>query len=217
MAALHRDHSVHIEGKNVLDIGSGSGVYAVAMLAAGAGQVTALDINPAAAEVTAENARRNGLDSGRLTCVTGDLADFQPDRRFDLVVANPPHLPYDDRYSGHGGLETALVGGADGRLLYDLLVSRADDLLGEDGVMIVAHSSLADIARTIDDMSARGFVHQTIEVCEMDIPLVRYAEHRETVLARLAVLRELGCASFDGKRFWVNVLAFSRSHRSGTR
>jgi ribosomal protein L11 methyltransferase len=70
-------------GTTVLDVGCGSGVLAVASARLGAGQVVAVDIDPAAVEATAANAARNG--------VAVDASLDPPaavDGRFDVVVAN---------------------------------------------------------------------------------------------------------------------------------
>jgi len=211
LAALQHELTAAGPPVSALDIGCGSGIYTVALLAAGAGHVTALDVSPASTRVTAANVARNDLALDRLSCVTADLATYAPDHRFDLVVTNPPHLPYDPRYAEANGLETALVGGPDGRRLYDVVVERAGDLLTEHGTMIVAHSSLTDIPRTIGMMRDRGYTHRTIDVCEMDIPLLRYTEHRDVLLTRLAALREANRASFDGTRFLVHSIAFTRT------
>jgi ribosomal protein L11 methyltransferase len=70
----------------VADIGSGSGVLAVAAARLGAALVVAVDIDPEAVRATAENAERNGV-SGRVT--TSDTpADRLEARAYDLVVAN---------------------------------------------------------------------------------------------------------------------------------
>jgi ribosomal protein L11 methylase PrmA len=45
----------------VADVGTGSGILALAAARAGAASVVALDINPNAAKVAAENAHANGL------------------------------------------------------------------------------------------------------------------------------------------------------------
>lgn len=210
LAALNGSGAADVAGKAVLDIGSGSGIYTVAMLAAGAAHVTALDINPAAAAVTRDNVRRNQLDELRLSCVNSGLADYQPMRRFDVVITNPPHLPYDECYATDNGLEAALVAGRNGRALYDTVVERMDDLLKPGGTLFMAHSSLADIPRTTADLRTRGYLDRTIEICEMDIPLLAYAEHKATMLGHLQRLRADGSASFDGERFYVHALAFRR-------
>src|SRR5205807_669278 len=92
----------------------------------------------------------------RVEHVTALLADFRPTAAFDIVLANPPHFPeVSDLPSA--GLSTALVGGTDGRSVYDDLIGAAPKLLTEDGVLVLAHSSLTDIARTKAEMAAAGF------------------------------------------------------------
>src|SRR5688500_18573247 len=50
-----------LRGRRVADVGTGSGILALAAARAGASHVIALDINPNAARAAAENARINGL------------------------------------------------------------------------------------------------------------------------------------------------------------
>ncbi|MFD5656093.1 methyltransferase [Streptomyces hirsutus] len=210
IAALDGGEGPDLKGVNALDIGSGSGLYSVALLAAGAEQVTALDINPASAAQTAANVVANGLDTTRLTCITSPLAEYTPDERFDLVITNPPHLPYDPSYARGDGLETALVARRGGRAVYDDVVERVDALLAPGGTLLMAHSSLADIPRTVAELTARGYESDTLEIFEMDIPLLAYAEHRDTVLSLLKERRAAGRAEFDGTRFTVHALMFRR-------
>ena len=61
-----------LNGKRVADVGTGSGILALAAARAGAANVIAIDINPNAAETAAENARANGLGT-RVTAVASDL------------------------------------------------------------------------------------------------------------------------------------------------
>lgn len=70
----------------VLDVGSGSGVLALAALRLGASFALGVDIDRTATAVAMENARRNGL-ADRVTFVAGSLEGLAP-HRFDVVVAN---------------------------------------------------------------------------------------------------------------------------------
>ncbi|GAA4011487.1 hypothetical protein GCM10022247_37380 [Allokutzneria multivorans] len=210
LAAVAEAEDVELAGLNVLDIGCGSGIYTVAALAAGAARVTALDINAASIEVTRTNVARNGFAESAVTGVTADLRAYEPPTGFDVVLTNPPHLPYDPRYASDNGLEAALIAGPDGRALYDTIVERADDLVLPGGQLVIAHSSLADVGLTTRRLLARGYECRTVEVCEMDIPVLAYAAHRAALFHRLAELRDAGRAEFDGDRFSVHVLAFRR-------
>jgi predicted nicotinamide N-methyase len=55
------DHPEMVAGRTVLDIATGSGVAAIAAAKAGAKQVRALDLDPAAAEAARRNAAANGV------------------------------------------------------------------------------------------------------------------------------------------------------------
>lgn len=74
------------EGKKVLDIGTGSGILAIAADLLGASDILGVDIDPSAVEVAIENAEANGCGDN-VRFIEGDLTkgiDF----RADIVVAN---------------------------------------------------------------------------------------------------------------------------------
>jgi ribosomal protein L11 methyltransferase len=72
-------------GARVLDVGTGSGVLAVAAARLGATEVLATDIDPESPAAVAANARRNGV-AARVHATTRPVAP--DDGRFDLVLAN---------------------------------------------------------------------------------------------------------------------------------
>jgi ribosomal protein L11 methyltransferase len=71
--------------KTVLDVGTGSGILALAAAALGAKQIIACDIDPEACLVAAENIHQNGLDD--LVTVTEAPLEEIPGQ-FDLILAN---------------------------------------------------------------------------------------------------------------------------------
>ncbi len=73
-------------GADVLDVGTGSGILAVAAAVLGARSVTAVDIDPAAVSVTEANAARNGVQS-KIAASTTPVAEV-PDASADLVMVN---------------------------------------------------------------------------------------------------------------------------------
>lgn len=75
---------IELDGKRVLDIGSGSGILAVAALLLGARSVVAVDIDPQAITATRQNAAQNGVDTRLATYPELDAVR----ETFDVVVAN---------------------------------------------------------------------------------------------------------------------------------
>jgi ribosomal protein L11 methyltransferase len=74
-----------VQDARVLDLGSGTGVLAIAALKLGAAAAVCVDINPDAVATARRNGLLNGLDE-RLRHVTGVLSDIV--ETFDLVLAN---------------------------------------------------------------------------------------------------------------------------------
>ncbi len=77
-------------GCRVLDIGTGTGILAIAAAKLGAGSIVAFDIDPVAAETAGRNASANGVRD-RMEIFAGALADLTP-RPFDLILANIQRL-----------------------------------------------------------------------------------------------------------------------------
>jgi len=98
-----------LEGKSVLDVGTGSGILAIAAAKRGASPVVAVDTDALAVDAARENAVRNGV---AIPVGEGSAADVPG--RFDVVIANivspvlqriAPHLAA--RLSGGGTLLVA--------------------------------------------------------------------------------------------------------------
>jgi release factor glutamine methyltransferase len=84
---------LELAGKRVADVGTGSGIIALAAARAGAASVVAVDINPSAARAALDNARANGL-AGRVSAVCSNLlAALAPRQQFDVILSNPPYFP----------------------------------------------------------------------------------------------------------------------------
>ncbi len=77
-----------LEGKILLEIGSGSGVISVITALRGA-RVTAVDVNPKAVENTLLNAEKHGV---RVDAFESNLFE-KVKRKFDVIIFNPPYVP----------------------------------------------------------------------------------------------------------------------------
>jgi ribosomal protein L11 methyltransferase len=73
-------------GENVLDVGTGSGILAIAAAKLGASRVLALDNDPVAVRVARDNIRLNDLEA-RVTVREQDLADYDGPG-FEVVTGN---------------------------------------------------------------------------------------------------------------------------------
>jgi release factor glutamine methyltransferase len=79
-----------LRGKRVIDVGTGTGILAIAAARAGSESVIATDINPNAALSARDNARHNGAGD-RVTAVCMDLlSGLGPIPTFDIIISNPP-------------------------------------------------------------------------------------------------------------------------------
>ncbi len=75
-------------GIKALDLGCGSGILAITAAKLGASNILALDIDPLAVKVTAENALQNNV-ANQITAQEGSLESLVgSSRRFDLIVVN---------------------------------------------------------------------------------------------------------------------------------
>lgn len=75
-----------LDGRRLLDLGCGSGILAIAAAKLSAAPVLALDTDPVAVEVAAENIARNGV-AAQVQALAGSLPDDAPPP-FDWIVAN---------------------------------------------------------------------------------------------------------------------------------
>jgi HemK-related putative methylase len=87
-SVLARESSV--EGAEILDLGTGSGVCALAVAERARG-VAAVDLSRTAVRCARVNTLLNGLES-KIEVLHGDLFAPVGGRRFDLVLFNPPFL-----------------------------------------------------------------------------------------------------------------------------
>lgn len=87
-------------GERMLDIGTGSGILAIAVLKLGAAEAEGVDIDPMCVRTAGENAQRNGVQD-RFKVLVGDLSD-KASGVYNIITANivasailslAPHVP----------------------------------------------------------------------------------------------------------------------------
>jgi len=140
-----RSEPERVRGKEVLEIGSGSGVVLAALGALGAASVCGVDIERDAVEAGGLLLRRLGHDNAEFHC--GDMWLPVAGRRFDLVVANLPHFPMEP-VPVSGRLPTWSAGGADGRWLLDGFIKGLPIHLEVGGRAIITHNAFVGLERS---------------------------------------------------------------------
>ncbi|MBI3746952.1 MAG: methyltransferase [Chloroflexi bacterium] len=83
LAHYLREHPAAVAGRRVFDLGSGSGLVAIAAARAGATDVTGADIDPFAGVAIGLNARANGQ---RVATVRRDVLDDDPADDIDVIL-----------------------------------------------------------------------------------------------------------------------------------
>ncbi len=131
---LAREVGKVAKGKKLLDVGCGSGIIAITAALAGAKQVWACDLNPAAVRNTEDNSMANKVI---IRTFISDLMEVvSPEDRFDLIVFNAPYLPpqqpIDIQWSG-------------GAPLLHKFFKQARQHLEKDGKIMVVFSSLTKL------------------------------------------------------------------------
>jgi ribosomal protein L3 glutamine methyltransferase len=125
----------------VLELCTGSGCLAI--LAAHAfpnADIDAVDLSKPALEVATRNVDEYKLDD-RIALFEGDLFTPLPERRYDVIITNPPYvnaesmaaLPPEYKHEP----EMALAGGADGMDIVRRIIAQARNWLTDDGVLVI--------------------------------------------------------------------------------
>jgi len=146
-----------LAGKRVAEVGTGSGILALAAARAGAEHVVAIDINPNAARAAEDNAQRNGL-GGKVTGLCSNLLTEVPAHtKFDVIISSPPSFAGEPRdladrawHAGPGYRDIAA------------LFSQARERLAPGGRVYLLLSSDSDLTLLGRLMAEAGFTWRQV-------------------------------------------------------
>lgn len=83
--------SLNIRNPRILEIGTGSGCISIALKKHLSCEIDAIDISKDALDVAKLNAKLNNVD---INFILADINDFKSNIKYDLIISNPPYVPY---------------------------------------------------------------------------------------------------------------------------
>ncbi len=136
----------------ILDLGTGTGAIALALLAAlPDAEATATDISPLALEIARRNAERHGL-ANRIRFFRSHWLEDVRDR-YHMVISNPPYIPSGEIATlapevARWDPRAALDGGPDGLEAYRTILADASRVLEVSGFVVfeVGHDQAAAVS-----------------------------------------------------------------------
>ena len=141
-----------LRGKRVADVGTGSGILALAAAQAGAASVLALDINPNAAQAAFENAHVNGFGGSIRAIGSNLLSAVTPRPLFDVILSSPPSFAGEPRDLA----DRAWHAGPHYRDIV-MLFAQARERLASDGRMYLLLSTDSDLGLLGNHIKRAGF------------------------------------------------------------
>lgn len=144
---------------SILDLGTGTGAIAVAIAKhASQTQVIATDASQAALDIAIENAQT--LKIINVSFILSDWFAALEDKKFDVIVSNPPYIEIDDAHLKQGDLRFeplfALASGEDGLNDIRKIILQASQHLSPHGWLLLEHG-YNQAERVADILKQAGF------------------------------------------------------------
>ena len=149
-------------GDRAFDVGCGTGYLGIVASLLGASEVFAIDPMPEAVRWTKDNACHNGIIN--LKVIRGKALDPVRLSQADLIVSNPPQIPYRSNFSSWR------YGGADGTDVIVKLIKQASTVLrGKESRLFLIHSGLAYPHKVRETFLKFGYEWRVLRTLEKEL------------------------------------------------
>jgi release factor glutamine methyltransferase len=153
--------STHISN-NLLDIGTGTGCIPITLKKhLNNLEVSAIDVSPEALEVAIKNAELNEVN---INYIHADILTYTAEKRYDLIVSNPPYIKEDEKASMHQNVLTyephlaLFVSNENPLLFYKAIAEFSRTNLNENGFLFFEiNEYLGEQVRLM--LAEKGFRH----------------------------------------------------------
>ena len=114
---------LNISNPKILEIGTGSGCISIALKKEIDCDIDAIDISKKALKVAKKNAKNNNVNINFSVC---DIHNFNSDIKYDLIISNPPYVPYNSSVDDKIKYEpqNAIYADNNGLYFYDLILQK---------------------------------------------------------------------------------------------
>lgn len=156
---------------DLVDIGTGSGAIAITLKKEEHRlNVVATDISDEAIKVAQENS--DMLDT-EIEFLIGDMVQPILDRKFDIVVSNPPYIPKTDVVESivkDNEPHVALFGGEDGLDYYKIILENANTITKEEAMIAfeIGWNQAEDIQRLVNQYLNNPYVEVVQDIYGRD-------------------------------------------------
>lgn len=168
----------NINKPEILDLCTGSGAIAISIAKyIPEARLTAVDISNEALEVAKKNARFNG-ESSRIEFIQSDMFKKLKDKKFDIIVSNPPYIPSIDIKKLPKDVQKepiiALDGGKSGTKFYEEIIKEGYKYLKQGGYICleIGYDQRRSVKEIIDKEKIYKDTYCKKDLCENDRVIV---------------------------------------------
>ncbi len=122
---------LNINNPSILEIGTGSGCISIALKKHLICEIDAIDISDKAILLARENATINNVN---INFITKDITEFKINKKYDLIISNPPYVPFNSNVDKKIKYEpqNAIYAKDNGLYFYDLILKETKDNLNKN-------------------------------------------------------------------------------------